>query len=64
MTKRYRVYGVVGGTVDLGTVEADTPEEAQEKAEVLATMAPTLCHQCSNEVDLSSDFSEVKVEEE
>lgn len=47
----YRCYAVVTGSKYLGTVEADTAEEAQEKALELDSAYISLCHQCSHQIE-------------
>jgi len=61
----FRVYGVIGASVDLGTYEAETEDDAIEMAEnnPNAVWSPTLCHHCSNEVDIGEVY-EVKAEKE
>lgn len=63
---RYRLAHYYGATV-YEMVEADSPEEALEKTKILT---PTLCHQCSDEVEmdecistdvLTEDYSLVKL---
>jgi hypothetical protein len=50
MTK-YTVVGIVSGSMSI-KVEANSPEEAAENAE----LAPCLCHQCSDEVELGDVY--------
>lgn len=45
---KYRVYGIIGATISIGEVEADSPEEAQEKADELPIPSYQLCHQCAS----------------
>ena len=52
---KYLVFGLVGATVS-NEVEASSPEEAVENAE----LSPGLCHQCSHEVELG-DVYEISV---
>lgn len=47
---KYRCSASVVGSKYLGEVEADSLEEAREKAEKLGTVFVSLCHQCSSEV--------------
>ena len=58
MTK-YNVYGSGWYSVDLGTYEAEDEEAACKMADMNpeANWMPTICHQCSREVELS-DLSE------
>ena len=44
---KYSCNGIVSGGKYLGTVEADTPEEAKEKAWKLDACHVSFCHQCS-----------------
>ena len=62
--KKYRVYGLVSATVDLGEYEAESAEEAEKMAEDNddAGWYPSICHQCANEIDVG-DVYEVHVEE-
>jgi hypothetical protein len=50
--KKYSVDFVVYASVAV-VVEAESEEEAREKAEAEVT-EPTLCHQCSDEVEICS----------
>ena len=60
---KYMVYGIVCASVDLGTYEANSEQEAIGMAEdnQEANWNPGLCHQCSNEVEIG-DVYEVKAE--
>lgn len=46
---RYRVYGRVIGSIYCGEFEADTPEEAVEKAQ--DECGVSFCHQCSDQCE-------------
>jgi len=61
---KYQVIGNITASIIVGEYEADSPEEAIEKAEEdkNAFWMPTLCHQCSNEVSLGDVF-ETEAEE-
>lgn len=48
---KYGVYASVGATMYLGEYEAETEDEAIEMAMKNAS-TPTLCHQCSGELDI------------
>lgn len=48
---KYRVYGTVTGTKYLGVVEADTMQEAEDKAVLSSSCYVSLCHQCCRECD-------------
>lgn len=59
--KKYLAYGTVVGTVFIGEFEAESEEEAREMAENHdKAQAPTLCHYCSDEIDLG-DMGEIEV---
>lgn len=45
--KRFHIYAVVRGSKYLGEIEAETKEEAEEKALGLDSADISLCHQCS-----------------
>ncbi len=62
--KKYRVYGIVSATVDLGEYEAESKEAAQKMAENNDNVDwnPSICHQCANELEVG-DVYEVMVEE-
>jgi len=47
----YRVYALVRGSKYLGTVEADSKEEAEKVAWNELDHFVGLCHQCSKEID-------------
>lgn len=51
--KKWNIHAAVGGSKFLGTVEAETQEEALEKAdeEFLNLMDISLCWQCSEEIE-------------
>jgi hypothetical protein len=48
--KKWRVYGAVFGTKYLGVFEAQTKEEAIEKALKSGEAHVSLCHQCAGEM--------------
>ncbi len=48
---KYRCYAAVTGGKYLGEVEADSPEEAEQKAWALDTCSVQICHQCSGEIE-------------
>lgn len=58
--KRWRAYGSVGASTYIGVVEADTKEEAIEKAFDQADVG--VCHQCSHSIS-DPEVTEVEVEE-
>lgn len=61
--KKWGCYGVVIGSKFLGTVEAETQEEAQEKAEQLESNYVSFCHHCSSQCE-DAEVREIVVEEE
>ena len=58
---KYRVIFTVDATCSV-EVEADSEEEAKEKAWEEAS-APTVCHQCSNELEVGDIMDCIDVEE-
>lgn len=48
---KYNLIGTVTGSKYLGTVEAESAEEAIEKAYKLDTCSISLCHQCTDECE-------------
>ena len=52
--KRYRVYGIMTASVLIGEYDAESEDDAIDKADddPEACTYPTLCHQCSVEVEL------------
>jgi hypothetical protein len=61
--KRWRCYGAVTGSKYLGEVEAQTAEEATEKAFKLSEAHVSLCHQCAGECE-DATIEEITVEED
>ncbi len=61
---KFEVTGSVDCVVLIGKYEADSKEEAERMAEddESADWYPTLCHQCSREVEVG-DITEVYVNE-
>lgn len=57
MTK-YIVYAKVSASIKIGEYEAGSKEEALQLAEEdgSANWMPSLCHQCSDEVDLGDAY--------
>ena len=49
--KEYRCYGIVQGSKYLGTVNANSKEEAEDKAYELDACDVSLCHQCVPECE-------------
>ncbi len=64
MMKKYTVMGIMSASVILGEYEAESKEQAEEMAEQddSADWTPTLCHHCSDEIELN-DIYKVEVEE-
>ena len=58
--RKFRVYGTVVGSKYLGIFEAESKEEAEEKA--LDTSSVSLCHQCSEECE-DPEISKTHAEE-
>lgn len=56
MSKKYRVFVPLGATAII-EVEADSKEEALEKI-----YAPSVCHQCSHDVEVGELYDEDKAE--
>lgn len=59
---RYRVVGTVIGSKYLGEFEADTPEEAVEKALDSEECHVSVCHQCSDDIsdpEIDEAFAEL-----
>ena len=51
---KYRITGIVGASVDCGTVEAENAKAAIAKAwETLEIGSPMLCHQCSHDLEVA-----------
>lgn len=59
--KTWRCYGIVTGTKYLGEVQADTEEEAREKAMKLDTCYVSFCYHCSGECE-DAEVREFQVE--
>ena len=55
---KYKVYGIMTASTVIGTYEAQTEEEATEKAEndPDGNYDPSLCHQCAHEVELGEIY--------
>ena len=58
--KRWHVHGVVSASKYLGTVEAETEEEALKKAEELDSVSVSVCHHCSSQVE-DPEITEITV---
>jgi len=58
---KYNLIGTVVGSKYLGTVEAESPEEAKEMARNLDSCSISLCHQCSCECE-DAEVTEIIVE--
>ena len=63
--KTYRVYGIATIGKYLGTVEADSPEDAIDKGwdECTDKMHISICHHCSRQMQDSPEITELQVEE-
>lgn len=59
---RYRVYGAVKATKYIGEIEADSKEEAEEKAWAMDEAYVSLCNQCSSEAE-DPEIDELVIEE-
>lgn len=62
MTKKWRAYGTVFGTKNLGEFEADSEEEAKEKAINSDECYVGFCHHCAKQCE-DPEIYEVDVEE-
>jgi len=62
--KKFMVYGVISASVVLGTYEAENADEAMALADKdnNANWHPSLCHQCSREVDLGDVYETIAEE--
>lgn len=60
---RWRLYGIIRGSKDLGVVEAATEDEAKKKGWGLDTRYVSLCHQCADECE-DPEMTEIVAEEE
>ena len=60
---KYRVYGVLTGSVYIGEYEAENESAAEDMAneDKEANWMPSLCYQCSGEVEIG-DIYEVQIE--
>lgn len=58
---KYAVWGLIPASTYLGDVEADSLEEAKDKAEGLESQV-SLCHQCTKHLSLG-DIDDFDVEE-
>ena len=56
----WHAYGIYTGSQYIGTIEAASEEEAKEKAEAMCDGVISLCHECSDQIDLS-DLNEIQV---
>lgn len=48
---KYDCYGLVRASKYLGVVEANSPEEARDKAQELKSTFVSVCHHCSSQVE-------------
>lgn len=60
--KKYRVHGVATVTVEMGTYEAGSKEEAIEMA--LDEWPPGMCHQCAQHTELDGEPFDVVADED
>lgn len=62
---KFNIYGIATISKHVGTVEADTKEEAEEKAwkELANEMHISICHQCSRGMGDTPDIHSLEVEE-
>lgn len=66
MKKYYNVYAIVEAAVFIGEFEAESKEEAEEKASNAYEGEPSLCYQCSSEVGsdlITTKFDVIEVED-
>lgn len=65
LMRTYHVYGIATVSKYLGDVQADTPEEAEEKAneELSENMSFSLCHQCNRQFGDTPCIDHIEVEE-
>ena len=55
---KYQIQGLISADAPLGEVEADNAKAAIEKAYAeLDTSAPSICHQCSHEMNVGDIYS-------
>jgi len=59
--KKFRVYGIITASTCIGEYDAETAEEAEKMAWEDAGY-PSICYQCSKEIDLGEIY-ELQVEE-
>lgn len=61
---KYNVFGIMTASTLLGVYEADSKEEAEEKAEKdpEANYNPGLCWHCSNDIELNEVY-ELQIKE-
>ena len=55
MKRKYSIVALYGASKYLGTVEAESAEEAKAKGEEMETYV-SLCHQCAGEIDLGDCY--------
>lgn len=60
---KYKVYAIYTASKMIGEIEADSKEEAIGKMEEGLVDWPTLCHQCSHEIELNTDPWKFEAEE-
>ena len=61
---KYRVYAITMASKYVGDVEADSKEDAENKAwNMEDAYFPSLCHQCASKMDFECEIYEMQVEE-
>jgi len=62
---KYRIYGIATISKFLGEVEADSKEQAEDKAyeELADELHIRICHQCSHEMQDTPQIDSLEVEE-
>lgn len=62
---KFNIYGLATVSKHLGVVEAETQEEAVEKAwdELSDEMHISICHSCSREMNGTPDINDLEAEE-
>jgi hypothetical protein len=59
---KFKIYGIVTGSKYIGEVEAESKEEAIEKAWELEELYVSVCHQCVKEIE-DPEIRDIQVEE-
>lgn len=58
---KYAVLGIIGASKFLGHYEAESEEEAIDKAEKNSSLYVSICHQCAEEIDIGEIY-EIKAD--